>query len=235
MAQDFAEKVALLLAKAEGTDNPAEAEAYTAKAEELMLKHGIEEAHVQAKRPGAKADPIIIERIHIKGTYESATVTYGYAVAPSFHCKSYQSKNQRDGGLFIWLVGHTSDVEQAAILVRSMLVQSEMAMRHWWENGGRERSGYDRSTKKLARRQFMFGFGNGVRERLREIHNRVVEESEPGTALVLFDRAKKVDYWVDEYLTFGKNRSRSLKGGSYAAGEAGHQAGREAVGQRSIQ
>lgn len=235
MAQDFAEKVALLLAKAEGTDNPAEAEAYTAKAEELMLKHGIEEAQVQAKRPGTRPDPIIIERIYVNGTYEAATVTYGYAVAPSFHCKSYQSKGANGKGHYIWLVGHTSDVEQAAILLRSMLVQSEMAMRHWWENGGRESSGFDRATKKLARRQFMFGFGNGVRERLREIHNRVVEESEPGTALVLVDRSKKVDSWIGDNMTFGKGRSRSLKGGSYAAGDAGHQAGREAVGQRSIQ
>lgn len=234
MAQDFAEKVALLLAKAEGTDNPAEAEAYTAKAEELMLKHGIEEAQVQAKRPGAKVDPIIIERIYVNGTYEAATVTYGYAVAPTFNCKSYQSKD-RTKGHYIWLVGHTSDVEQAAILVRSMLIQSEMAMRYWWENGGRETSGHDRATKKLARRQFMFGFGNGVRERLREIHNRVVHESEPGTALVLVDRSKKVDDWVGQNMSFGKGRSRSLKGGSYAAGDAGHAAGREAVGQRSIQ
>lgn len=233
MAQDFAEKVALLLAKAEGTDNPDEAEAYTAKAEELMLKHGIEEAQVQAKRPGARVDPIIIERIYVNGTYEAATVTYGYAVAPAFNCKSYQSKG-REKGHYIWLVGHTSDVEQAQILLRSILVQSEMAMRHWWENGGRERTGGGRATQKLARRQFMFGFGNGVRERLSEVRNRVVHESEPGTALVLVDRGKKVDSWVNDNMKFSKSKGGSLKGGTYEASNAGHAAGREAVGQKSV-
>lgn len=233
MAQDFAEKVALLLAKAEGTDNPAEAEAYTAKAEELMLKHGIEEAQIQAKKPGAKVDPIIIERIYVNGTYEAATVTYGYAVAPAFNCKSYQSKGSQKGH-YIWLVGHTSDVEQAAILVKSMLIQSEMAMRYWWETGGREQSGTGRAEQKLARRQFMFGFGNGVRERLREIRTRVVKEATVGTELVLVDRGKKVDDWVGQNMSFSKSRGRDLKGGSYLAGAAGHQAGREAVGQKSI-
>lgn len=235
MAQDYTEKVALLLAKAEGASTPEEAEAYTTKAEELMLKHGIEEAQVQAKRPGAKIDPVVIETILVTGTYEAALATYGFAVASSFHCKSYQSKHPNGKAHYIWLVGHQSDVDQATTLVRSMLIQSEMAMRYWWEHGGNVTSGHDRASKKLARRQFMFGFGNGVRERLREIHNRVVDESGPGTALVLVSRAEKVDAWITDNMTFGKGKGRSLKGGTYAAGNAGHQAGREAVGQRSLQ
>jgi hypothetical protein len=80
----------------------------------------------------------------------------------------------------------------------------------------------------------MFGFGNGVRERLREIHNRVVHESEPGTALVLVDRLEKVESWVNDNMSFGKAKARSLKGGDYSAGNAGHAAGREAVGQKSV-
>lgn len=46
------ERIALLLNKAERT-TPEEAEALTAAAEKLMLKYGIEQAHIDAKRRAA--------------------------------------------------------------------------------------------------------------------------------------------------------------------------------------
>lgn len=107
-------------------------------------------------------------------------------------------------------------------------------MRHWWAAGGRELTGEGRATQKLARRQFMFAFGNGVRERLSEVRNRVVHESGPGTELVLVDRNKKVDSWVQDNMKVAKPKGRGLKGGTYQAGRAGHAAGREAVGQKSV-
>lgn len=235
MAQDIAEKVALLLAKAEGTDNPLEAEAYTRKAEELMLKHGIDEAMAAAKRPGAKnVEPIIIERIRVRGQFRMAWSGYGACVAPAFNIKSYKSvvgKNEED----IWLVGHQRDVKQAVTLVRSLLIQAPHALDHWWRTEGAElHPAYNTMNQYLAKREFYFAFGSGVRSRLSEIRNHVVQESGPGTELVLVDRSKIVDNWVNENMTFDKARGKSLKGGTQSAAMAGHAAGREAVSQKQV-
>lgn len=235
MAQDYAEKVALLLAKAEGASTPEEAEAYTRKAEELMVKHGIDEAMAQSRRPGTKADPIVIERIRTRGPFRMAYSGYGQAVAPSFNIKSYESdvsKNEKD----IWLVGHKSDVEQAGTLVRSLLVQAPQALNYWWRTEGAELNPvYNTMNQYLAKREFLFAFASGVRERLAEVRRHVVEDTGPGTELVLLDRSKLVQDWISENMTFGKAKGRGLKGGTMNAAQAGHAAGREAVGQRSVE
>lgn len=59
---DIARKIGALLAKAERTDNPHEAEAYTRKAEALMVKAGIDEAMARAAAGGEVRPERIIER-----------------------------------------------------------------------------------------------------------------------------------------------------------------------------
>lgn len=238
MAQDIGEKVALLLAKAEGTDNPLEAEAYTRKAEELMLKHNIDQATIAAKRPGHKADAIVMERIPTVSQYNAALVTYGGVVAASFSLKSYTQLVTGQGAQavsYIWLVGHQSDIDQAVPLVKSLLVQADHAMRYWWDNEGRDVCAHlGKSKQYAARREFFFAFASGARQRLSETRDRVVQEAGTGTDLVLVDRAKVVDQWARDNVATGRSRAGRTQAGDYSARVAGHAAGREAVGQRSV-
>lgn len=231
MAQDIADKVAKLLALAESTTNPAEAEAFTEKAETLMLQYGIEQAQVQAKRPGDKREEIIIEHVRFSNKFYQPMALLGQSIAPAFNIKGYRS----DAGnkqVHIWLVGHKSDVEQAATLVRSLVIQAEAAAAYWWKHeGDKSLSAWNQFVQQ---RQFLYGFCNGVRERLTEVRNRVVHEAGPGTELVLVDRSKLVNNWVQENMRFSKGRGSSVKSGEYTAAVAGHAAGREAVGQRSV-
>jgi hypothetical protein len=230
---DVTDKIAKLLALAESTSNPHEAEAFTAKAEELMLQHGIEMAQV-ARKPGSKAEAIIIERIRVSGPFRMALSSYGHSVAFSFNCKGYKSvisKKEED----IWLVGHASDVEQAATLVRSLLVQADAAMKWWWRTEGKELNPpIDSMNQYKAKREFFFAFGSGVRQRLYEVRNRVVQEAAMGTELVLRDRTKQVEDWEKDNMSFSKTKGQSLAGGSYNAAMAGHKAGREAVGTKQV-
>ena len=231
MAQDITDKVAKLLALAEGTDNPLEAEAFTAKAEELMLRHGIEMAEVAAKRPGTKAEEVVIVRIPVFNKMDTAQAQYGACVASAFNIRGYHSKVM-SGGFLIWLVGHKSDVDQAETLVRSLLIQSEHALNYWWRTEGQKTPSH--LGAHVRKREFMFAFGSGVRERLSETKNRVVAESAPGTGLVLRDRTKVVDDWVGNNIEMSRTKARSLKGGDWSARQAGHAAGRDAVGTKKV-
>lgn len=225
--------IAKLLAKAESTNHPAEAEAFMAKAEELMLKHGIEQAMLQ-HGPGTKRDEIVTVRITIRNGhgYAAAMASIVHALAPSFSVRTLQTI-LNDGGRIVFLIGHKSDVAQAETLANSLTAQSRTQALYWWKTEGKATHPYATDNQAyLARREFIFAFASGVRSRLEETRNRVVEET--GSALVLVDRVQAVDGWIDENMKVGKGRRTSRRTGGWAARQAGHAAGREAVGQKSI-
>lgn len=238
MAHDIEDRIAKLLAKAEGTDNALEAEAYMTKAEELMLQHGIERAQLEAKgKPGTKREEIVTVRVHIPNGhgYADAMLQTGFAVAPAFQVRPLKS-NGYDGSRWAWFIGHKSDVDQAEQLFKSLIVQAQQQAKSWWRSEGKAQQPYASDNEAyLARREFIYAFASGVRERLAETKNRVVAEAGVGTELVLVDRRKLVDDWVSSNIEFGKARAggRSTHGG-YAAAQAGKQAGREAVNPRSL-
>ena len=237
MTTPIEDKIAKLLAKAEGTDNAHEAEAFMAKAEELMLQHGVERAHLEARKPGTKREEIVTERIFIKNGhgYADAMVRIAFAVSPAFSVKSFQS-NGNDGSRWAWFVGHRSDVDQAVTLFNSLLGQSRSQAVAWWRREGKPNQPWASDNDAyLARREFIYAFASGVRERLTETRNRVVAEAEAGTELVLVDRAKRVDEWVNSNMTFGKARSAGRSTyGTAAAARAGAEAGREAVNTKAV-
>lgn len=229
------DKIAKLLAMAEGTTNPHEAESFMAKAEELMLQHGIERAQLEARRPGHVKREIVIKRIHILGGhgYAMAMVQIGHAVGPSFSVKTLQS-NAGEGRI-LWLVGHTTDVDDAERLVNSLLPQSVAQAKAWWRKEGKSSSPFATDNEAyLARREFIFAFASGVRSRLDETRNRVVAEAGAGTELVLVDRAKVVQSWIDDNLETGKARRTNRRAGTYEAVIAGREAGRDSVNSKAV-
>lgn len=229
------DKITKLLAKAEGTTNPHEAEAFMAKAEELMLENGIERAHLEAKRPGEKREDIIQVRIYIKDGhgYARAMVAIAHAIAPSFSVRSLQSK--LPDGWVVWFVGHRSDVAQAETLFNSLMVQSHKQALHWWKTEGKiVNAGCTNFSAYLARREFIFAFASGVRQRLEETRNRVVEEAATGTDLVLRDRYDLVIEWIDENMDVSKARANNRSYGGNAAARAGKQAGRNAISTKEL-
>lgn len=106
MSDDAARKIGALLAKAERTDNPHEAEAYTRKAEALMVKLGIDEAMARAAG-GADARPeaIVERKIRLwvpaptrtwRATADDATQTCGGACGRDLPARKFPTTKYRN-------------------------------------------------------------------------------------------------------------------------------------------
>ncbi|MFF8784070.1 DUF2786 domain-containing protein [Streptomyces sp. NPDC015125] len=114
-----------LLAKAEATDYAEEAEALSAKAQELMARHSIDEALLDsAAAPGGQTGGPSAVRIGIEGPYEQAKALLLDAVAAANRCQAVWAA---DVG-FSTLVGFAPDLEAAEMLYTSLLLQATAAM-----------------------------------------------------------------------------------------------------------
>jgi hypothetical protein len=242
MTDTIETKIAKLLAKAEATTNQHEAEAFMEHAERLMLKHGVERAQLEAKQVGAtrKTTPIVTKRIRIKdgSGYALAFLAIGHEVGPVFNVRTLQSTISGSPDKMIWFIGHEDDVADVETLFTSLMKQAQPAAVAWWRNDGKANwNGWYAPTDNdayLARREFIFGFARGAGARLRETRGRVVQQAGSGAELVLVDRSKAVDRWIEDNLQVGKGRATNRRVGGAGASSAGREAGRNAVASRAL-
>ncbi|MBO0981198.1 DUF2786 domain-containing protein [Microbacterium sp. SD291] len=225
--------IAKLLAKAEST-TPEEAEALTEHAERLMVKYGIEQARLDARRErlGQQQEEIVQERMLFTGAYARDVRELGAGVALALGTIRPMYSEQPGVGALLYFVGFASDVRQAKILTASLQVQAMVAMRAWWAT---ERGLYGLSLendRRRARSGFVRGFGVGAATRIRESRRVLVEEAGPGTDVVLASRRDRVDA-AAEALSRGKSRRR--QGADARSFAVGHRSGREAnTGERAV-
>jgi hypothetical protein len=216
--------IAKLLAKAEST-TPEEAEALTEHAERLMVKYGIEQARIDERRGrlGQEREDLVQERILFTGTYsrDMRELGAGVALALGTVCPLHAE----GAGSVLYLVGHTSDVQQARTLTASLEVQAMVAMRAWWAH---HRDGYrlcSESDRRRARSGFIRGFAAGAAGRIRDSRQAIVDEAGSGTALVLASRRDRVEAAVDRMTT---RRGRARHGADAGAFMHGHRSGSQA-------
>ncbi|MEV5599236.1 DUF2786 domain-containing protein [Streptomyces sp. NPDC052496] len=154
-----------LLAKAEATDYPEEAEALSAKAQELMARHSIDAALLDAAGAGTGAtsprlspSPSAI-RIGIEGPYEQAKALLLDAVAAANRCQAVWSG---DVG-FSTLIGFEADLEAAELLYTSLLLQATTAMHR--AGDAHHSRGRSRRTRDF-RQTFLVAYADRIRTRL---------------------------------------------------------------------
>ncbi|GGS17513.1 hypothetical protein GCM10010171_07420 [Actinokineospora fastidiosa] len=138
-------RVRALLAKAESTAYPQEAEALSAKAQELMARHAFEEAAMDARPQRAAAS-----RIWLTRPYVTAKAQLVDAVAEANRCRSVFYPRL---GCVV-LVGHETDLEIVAVLSASLGVQATRALS---TAPGRTRA---------YRNAFLAGYAHRIRTRL---------------------------------------------------------------------
>jgi hypothetical protein len=148
------DKIRKLLAKAESTANPNEAEAFSAKAAELIAAHRLDPDHV---RDSLSRGTVGLRRIPLgRGAYVRARLALLMAVARSHDCEVVFETGP--DGTDAVVAGFDSDLVVTALLYESLHVQAASQM----------------ATGKLAtpaatqrwRRSFLFGYARRIGEML---------------------------------------------------------------------
>lgn len=211
-------KIRGLLAKAESTSFEAEAEALTAKAQELMARHSIDAALASAavrsrSRPSAR-------RIGVDDPYATAKscLLAGVAAANGVRCVWYEHF------AMMALIGFESDLEMVEVLFTSLLVQASRSML----SHGSVVDSARRSRTRSFRQSFLLAFGSRIRERLeqaaRDAQSQAVQDFGASLVPVLASRMGEVDDMVGELFP-----SLIYGSGPSVTSEAGWSAGRGAA------
>ncbi|HET8661786.1 MAG TPA: DUF2786 domain-containing protein [Micromonosporaceae bacterium] len=191
------DRVRALLAKAESTGFPEEAEAYTAKAQELMARHSIDYALLSAGT-GSVEEPVG-RRVGVDNPYEAPKVLLLDVVARANRCRSVWSSAFG----FVTVLGFQSDVDAVEMLFTSLLVQATGAM----VRAGSRRDAYGRSSTRSFRQSFLTAYAQRIGERLAKATRQATEQASqdiagrPGADRllpVLAGREAKVGELADE-------------------------------------
>lgn len=161
-------RIRALLAKAEATGFPEEAEALSAKAQELMARHSIDEALLAARTHSKNAPGAC--RIGVDPPYETAKAVLLDAVARANRCEAVW--NETLG--FSTVVGFEADLEAVELLHTSLLVQATTAMTKAeaaQRKGGRKRT-------KTFRQSFLAAYAHRIGDRLAAVAEAQVAEAE---------------------------------------------------------
>ncbi|MGI5118631.1 DUF2786 domain-containing protein [Marinactinospora thermotolerans] len=151
------ERVRALLRKAESTEFPQEAEALTARAQELMARHSIDHA-LLAVEEGAQGEGPVSRRLPVDDPYDTAKAVLLDVVAGANRCRAVWDQ----GVGLSTVVGFAEDVEAVELLFTSLLVQADTAM---VAAEARQRAGGRKRTKTF-RQSFLAAFAQRIGERL---------------------------------------------------------------------
>lgn len=213
-----------LLAKAESTTFPEEAELASAQAERLMLRLGIDDAMLAAEA-APTADDYCRTEISLTGRYAKAHMMLAYKVLNALgNC--FVAYYDHRGGVVLIVYGRKTLTERNIALVNSLVLQSQTAMKVWWKRHRADYALYKDYSQFVARRQFVISFGTGAAARIRE-ERKVAEREVTGAALVVRSEAERSEEFAKSTTKFHTGRATSMRG-SDSARQAGFAAGKRA-------
>jgi hypothetical protein len=231
-----------LLDKAGSTAFGPEAEALYDKAAELMAKHRIDAALLEATRAPAHRSPVVERPVDLgSGQYVRARLQLIHHVAQNHGCRllTHTTRN----GRVATVVGVADDCDRVELLYTSLLLQAtRFAAAAWAEpagsGGDAQRPRHRGGSQVSWKREFMFGFAGRVGERLAELTALAAATSEEETAapsvgsvaLVLAGRTERVDDWIARSYP----RLRSLAPATGFTGHNGLAAGRSSADRADL-
>jgi hypothetical protein len=219
-------KVRALLAKAESTTFPEEADALTSKAQELMARHAIDLAMLESSG-SATGGPTgaMARRVYVEDPYFDAKSVLLNVVAKANRCTTVSVPPLG----MVTVFGFAADLDVVELLFTSLLTQCTSAMIA--AGSAVDRNGTSRT--KSFRRAFILSFAVRIGERLWEATKAATEDATAaiGTSVlpVLAGRADQVLAHQREMFP----SARTTKTSSFS-NAAGWQAGRAAADKAAL-
>jgi hypothetical protein len=205
-------KVRKLLAMAEGSANPNEADAFSRKAAELIAAHRIDPDRLRAE---ANDDLAVLELVLGRGAYVRGRLALLQVVAEAHGCRLvFEVRNH---GTVAFAAGFRSDLDTTELLYTSLHAQASSRM-------SAERRATAAATQQW-RRSFLFGYADQIRTMLQTSADRAQRHVHPSSAALPALRAR--DRRVDEFSRqrFGRVVSaRRPKAATITGWEAGRRA-----------
>jgi uncharacterized protein DUF2786 len=199
-----------LLNKAESTEFPEEAEALTAKAQELMARYAIDRAALEDPAPSA----VEIRRLKVDDPYARAKVVLLQTVADANRCRSVWHAYEGLCSVF----GSSHELDTTELLYTSLLTQATTAMLAAGADGHHART-------PSFRRAFLLAYARRIGERLRASVEAEVDAgvARHGESLlpVLARRRQAVDEAIEAaFPRISSFSARTSNGRGWMAGRA---------------
>jgi hypothetical protein len=211
---DLLDRVRKLLAKAEDEGcSPAEAEALTAKAADLMARYGIDRALLGALHP--ESDKPADRVFTLANPWGDVKRHLLAGLAMALRCQCVQTRSV--DGTRLHVFGYTSDLQRADILFTSLLVQMARAL-------AAQRVPAYGGAARAWRRSWMLGYCTAVVARVRAAEEAAVatapapDSGGPSAALVLADRSLVVRRQVAAAYPRLRKARVTYSGGGYGDG-----------------
>jgi hypothetical protein len=222
--QKMLARVRALLAKAESTTFPEEAEALSAKAQELMSRYSLERIVVESTASadrGCNPHSAAARRLWLDNPYVAAKAMLVGAVAEANRCRTVLSEKLG----FTTVLGDEVDLEIVELLSTSLLVQATRAM----VSAGSQTSRTGRSRTRSYRQSFLLAYATRIGERLNTARDAgTAAVADPARLLpVLAARERVVDELFESM--FPQSVARSFSVGNAAGWHAGRAAADLAV------
>jgi hypothetical protein len=186
----WVEKIAKLLAKAEGAGSPQEAETFFAKAQDLMTRWGIEDAELRATGQGPAYELVKVQVI--LGTYSpTADATAMAAVAKAMDVvvlyASYRGSGTKP---YVQLCGWSDDVDRFQMVWSTLSLAMIRLMKQ------AEPRTSDRGVTRKFRQSYKVGFAQGVAAKMNAAKRERMGESAGSNLPALVDRAREAEQWA---------------------------------------
>ncbi|MFC4605446.1 DUF2786 domain-containing protein [Rhodococcus kronopolitis] len=165
-----------LLAKAERTDFDQEAEAFTAKAQELMTRYAIDAALLRSRAHQGPTN-IRSHRVHLDNPYIKEKVHLLTAIGEANRVRAVWF----DDLAIATVVGTPADLAQVDLLFTSLLVQANRTLQ---SSAGQGRAG---ARTTAFRKAFLAGFAGRIGQRLREAEARATESAAAAESMAVGD------------------------------------------------
>lgn len=207
-----------LLAKAERTDNPHEADAFSAKAAELMARYAIDRMMLGDMRTQRTVGKTMLS---VEEPYGMAKLVLLNQVAKAWDCSvmATKARNRSTGEktLVASLYGSPDALVAVEALYTSLLVQAARQIQTV--------RGLTSGDTRSLRQGFMIGFAEAAGERVAAARSGVISET-PGASLVLADAKSQADAALRA--EHPRLASASVSGGSAVGRREGQAAGARA-------